>query len=633
MPSPATPARLRVFTAARITPLRDHLIGHLREAPLPPREMETIVVQSQCMRRWLTLQIADTLGCAGSLELPFPGRFIQDFAARLTGEQPAYGEADRFSREVLTWRVDALLRSLPANYPAYDRVCGYIRDSDDRMRFGLAARIASRFDEYQLYRADALLAWEEGRDTPDMPHVEWQAALWRALCAGEPRSARHQARRLRAAIEALQGAPGASLPHRLTVFGVSTLPPLFIELLAALARHIPVTVYAAVLDGASSHPLAKAFGAQGAEFLKLLAENGGVLDARESPTRATQELLPTLQRELATPGAGEDPLAIATDDPSLRIHVTHGHLRELEVLRDQLLAALAADPTLRPHDMLLLVPDAATWAPIVDAAFGVQPDDVPRIPYRIADRPVRNTQPAAEALLRMLALHGGRLARSEVFGFLVLPLVRQGAGLTDTDVEELEAVTQRANIRWGYDADARLALGLPAYEEASWRTGLDRLLLGVAAGRGEDEVLGVLPEAGDTAGDTEPLARLATWVDDLAAELAQCDTKRSPAVWSALLLGAAQRFFRAEDGTERQSLLDVQETILRLGELGEVSSYSAEVSFGVVRDWLEAELDDDGFGSGFLSGGMTVAALKPMRSIPFRVIAVAGLDDAAFPRR
>jgi exonuclease V gamma subunit len=37
----------------------------------------------------------------------------------------------------------------------------------------------------------------------------------------------------------------------------------------------------------------------------------------------------------------------------------------------------------------------------------------------------------------------------------------------------------------------------------------------------------------------------------------------------------------------------------------------------VVRDWLENELDADSFGSGFLVGGMTIAALKPMRSCPF----------------
>ena len=57
------------------------------------------------------------------------------------------------------------------------------------------------------------------------------------------------------------------------------------------------------------------------------------------------------------------------------------------------------------------------------------------------------------------------------------------------------------------------------------------------------------------------------------------------------------------------------------------------IEFGVIRDWLERQLADEDGTKHFLSGKVTVAARKPMRSIPFRVIAVAGLDDATFPRR
>jgi exodeoxyribonuclease V gamma subunit len=53
----------------------------------------------------------------------------------------------------------------------------------------------------------------------------------------------------------------------------------------------------------------------------------------------------------------------------------------------------------------------------------------------------------------------------------------------------------------------------------------------------------------------------------------------------------------------------------------------------VVRAHLASRLADDGFGRGFLTGGITFAALKPMRTIPFEMICVAGLDDGAFPRR
>ena len=630
---PVSPG-LHVLVSAQLSLLRNHLVGQLQGNPLPPRADETIVVQSQGMRRWLTLQLADALGCAGSLALPFPAHFSHEIADLVDGRRKTDRANDPFSRDALTWRLDALLRDLPPRDPAFERLYDYLNASDDRMRLGLAARIAARFDEYQLYRPKELLAWEAGDDIPGSPHTRWQASLWRTLCkASGDHAANHLPRRFDRVLDLLNGAKPTGLPTRVTVFGVSSLPPLFLDLLEALARHIPVHVYAAVLSETSEHPIAKAFGGQSRELLQLLSERGAAITRIDSPTRPRTTLLSTLQHELAIGEAGNAPLAPSMQDPSLRIHDAHGHVRQLEVVRDQLLDALASDATLRPHDLLLLVPDAAEWAPMVDAVFGVEADDTPRIPFNIADRPRRSVQPAADALLRMLALEGGRLARSEVFGLLEHPLVRPGAGLSDTGIDDLRTLTERANIRWGYDAESRRTLGLPAYEEATWRTGLDRLLLGGVTGRADDPMLGVLPEAGDTAGDAETLGRLAAWVDDLASTLASWSKRRSLAEWTATLHGAVERFLIADDARQRQTVEDVIAIIRRLGTLADVAGHTGDVSFGVIRDWLEGELSDDGFGTGFLVGGMTVAALKPMRSIPFKVIAVVGLDDDTFPRR
>lgn len=630
---------LRLFTAPQLSPLFDHFAEQLARNPLPPRDDEIIVVQSQGMRRWLTLQVADRFGCAGSLQMPFPATFVRELGQRLTRERAGRDESDPFSRDVLAWRVDALLRALPEGDEAFAPLRSYLRGSDDRgvderARFGLAAQIAARLDDYQMFRADILGEWESGRDTPqELPHARWQAALWRRLCADAGDGALHLAARMRRAIEALAGGAPTNLPGRITVFGVSTLPPAFLELLAALARHAEVTVYCASLPADAPHPIASTFGGQSRQFIEGLVRQGGALTRLSPPPTRGTGLLASLQRELAEGGAGDSPIAIGADDPSLRIHDAHGRLRQVEIIRDQLLAALAADPSLRPHDLLLLVPDAAEWAPLVDAVFGVKSDDTPRIPYRIADRPIRRTEPAAEALARLLALEGGRFGRSEVFGFLAHPLARQAASLSEGEIESIEEAIDRANVRWGYDAESREALGLPRYEDASWRAGLDRLLLGTAVGRVDDLVLGVLPEAGDTTGDPETLATFADWVDDLAEALAGWREPRTLADWSATLAAAVDRFLLASEPGEEAMILALSATIRRLASMQAVARYESAVPFAVVRDWLEVQLDDDGFGSGFLQGGMTVAALKPMRSLPFRVIAVAGLDDGDFPRR
>ncbi len=629
---------LHLVTTPHLAPLLDRLAGEMARAPLPPREAEVAVVQSQGMRRWVTLQLADRFGCAASLELPFPTTYVRELARRVLGEHGGHDELDPFSRDALTWRLDAFLAEVREDAaPAFAPLRTYLAGADARTRFGLAAQLAARLDDYQLFRADLLAAWEAGEDTPDTAHARWQAALWRRLRAGAGAAAAHTGARLQRLIELLGGAtpPGEAvrgLPARLTVFGVSALPPLFIDLLAAVARHRPVTVYAAALGADAPHPLASAYGAQSREFVALLQERGATVEAL-GRTPDGPSLLATLQRELANGADGTAPLALARDDDSLRVHDAHGDLRQLEVVRDQLLAALAADSTLRPHDLLLLVPDAAEWAPKVDAVFGVNSRDLPRIPYRIADRPMRRAQPAAEALARLLALEGGRMERSAVLALLSLPLVRQGAGLAAGDVEWIEGVLARANVRWGYDGAARSALGFPGYEEASWREGLDRLLLGVAVGPVDDEVLSLLPQAGDLLGDPELLGAFAQWVDDLADMLAQWRNERTLPDWVATMLGALERFVVADSPAEHQMVGAVAATIRRLSALGLAAGYEQTVPFAVVRDWLEGELDGEGFGTGFLQGGMTVAALKPMRSLPFRVVAMVGLDDGVFPRR
>jgi len=44
-------------------------------------------------------------------------------------------------------------------------------------------------------------------------------------------------------------------------------------------------------------------------------------------------------------------------------------------------------------------------------------------------------------------------------------------------------------------------------------------------------------------------------------------------------------------------------------------------------------LGEEGFGFGFLTGGLTFCALLPMRSIPFKVIGLIGMNDDAYPRQ
>ena len=153
------------------------------------------------------------------------------------------------------------------------------------------------------------------------------------------------------------------------------------------------------------------------------------------------------------------------------------------------------------------------------------------------------------------------------------------------------------------------------------------------AGAAPEPVLGVLPHAGDSVGDAAAMAALSQWIDTLAVTLQSWRESRSIADWATALAEFLDGIVQPTSADEREGLNTVRAVVQALSRTAEQARYTALVPFGVVRDWLEQELADDSFGSGFLSGRVTVAALKPMRSVPFKLIAVAGLDDAAFPRR
>lgn len=197
-----------------------------------------VVVPSQGMGRWLTLELARKQGIAMQLEIQLPAKFVWDLSRTVLGSLP---EQSAFSPTTLTWRLYGWLCE-PANLELAPRLAQYLDGGDERRRLSLAAKIADVFDQYLLYRDDWLAAWERGETFDLGPDEAWQALLWRELTKdGHP----HRARLLGDLLQRLYSdEPLPGLPERLLVFGISSLPPHHLRVLDGLARHIDVVVCA-----------------------------------------------------------------------------------------------------------------------------------------------------------------------------------------------------------------------------------------------------------------------------------------------------------------------------------------------------------------------------------------------------
>ncbi len=202
------------------------------------RQRDVVVVHSQGMARWLSMELARHLGVCANVEFPFPKAMIRQSVGAVLGE----GE-DAWK----TWRPDALLwRVLEAlegllDTPAFAPLATYLArrgeahgDQAPLVQVDavlLAREIADIFDRYVSYRPDLIAAWEAGEGET------WQPILWRAMRGGieVPHLGAMVSdldRALRAGVEV----PVERLPPRICLFGIATLPPFYLDLFGALSR-------------------------------------------------------------------------------------------------------------------------------------------------------------------------------------------------------------------------------------------------------------------------------------------------------------------------------------------------------------------------------------------------------------
>lgn len=661
--------RLKIVTGTSSKLLVQEMIQELAKEPLAPFDDEMVVIQSLGLARWVRQQMAEAQGCAASVHLQFPTAFCRSLASLI---QP-YQEIDaRFSEESMPWSIESILRNPETlQQSEYSPLRTYLADANPPKRYALANQIARRFVEYGLYRPQMLLGWEIGEDRETFaatnPHYAWQKSLWRTLTASE--EPWHFARWFIETTELLEKSTEAphGLPKRLSVFGIPTLPPLFVRLLSALARFCTVSFYILRPEHQSlgepptrtiqSSGLSLSLGLESKDLIDLLSEYSKKLSLevnrlnigelkhlkpkQDEMQNVRAPLLEVVHGALHNDSLKAAPYELDAQDKSLLVHDCHSPLREVEVLRDQILDAFALNPELRPHDILVMVPDVDLYGPLVQSVFAPNAgDDRIRIPYQVADRSLSKSSEVVQACSLLLNLVTSRQSVTEVLHLLSLQPVRTAQGISSDQLLSIEQFVQSANINWGWDGEERATnWDLPPFSENSWRSGIQGLLVGYATGPNSKTVHAITPIAGDLSSDSELLGIFAEWMGNLHKVISSLRVEgvRSLSEWSFALEDAFAWLVKPEGGGEQTAMATVRRTLQALRELplhamkgGEASG---ELKFEVIRDWINDKLASDEYATQFLVGGMTICAMKPMRSIPHRFIAMLGLSDANFPRR
>lgn len=629
-----------------------------------PLEPDIILVQNPGMQHWLSMQLAQhpERRISMNLRFPLPVTEFWTLIRQILGPD-SVPEASPYRREVLSWRLDALLaRESVVNDPLFAEPTRYWRRQSDRQqavrRHQLAEQLADLYEQYLLYRPDWIADWDAGQG------AHWQAQLWRLLSAETP-----VAHPVKLAQQAIAQLPKTAqpLPERIFLFGINSLSPFWLDFLKALGD-AGLHIHLLYLNPSDDYwndvvserqaarqralwiesntdpdqpldvgnPLLANFGQQGQAFVRLLSDRAdletSVFVDREKPT-----LLGQLQSDILHLRDGRQAPSELNDN-SISVTRAHSALREVQALHDWLLHRFNDDPTLTPKDVVVMCPNVEDYAPFVEAVFARRFDDlseaVPPLPCSIADRHLKDADPTVAAFLDLLTLPDARFQVSQVIGWLRVPAIQTQFRLTPDDVDQLAHWLSDASVHWGLDADHKAGfIEREVSDHFTWQQGLDRLLLGFAWGD-EQHILGerlLMPQVEGS--DALQLGRLMAFVRRLKQLTIELNQPRHIEHWQAFLKDRLRLALFATGESFDPAHDDLRAAIADLGQHCFEAGYDGEIPLGVIRDVLMQTFSgSQSGGRQFLTGQITVCSLVPMRSIPFKVLAVLGLNDSEFPR-
>ncbi|RAI97851.1 DNA helicase/exodeoxyribonuclease V gamma subunit [Chitinophaga skermanii] len=639
--------------------LAEGLINDLQTANYSVFQPHYIITQTEGMNNWLKHRQAYQVGIAANARFLKPNDLLFQLYMILGGPS-----IQSMSSQHLSWLLFKLLGE-PEFIERYPDVAAYYLDhgeETDLKKMVLAEKVADLLDQYQVYRPGMIQQWNQA-DMQTLQTEEWQEWLWVRVkqLSGDILPDKTLIGNYILDILKSQPEKHKSLVNRMPaihLFGLSILTVFHVEILHEVSKVIDVhfhilnpapgvfwfedrnekqlarwrakglqdRVDAAVVGNA----LLTGWGKVIQNSFALFFANDGFLNAYEEigvVEPRTDSLLHKIQHDIFTAATDHRTRFSENDltDGSITVHACYTVAREVEALYNYLVhLSDQRREKLSSRDIVVMVSDIDAYAPYIKAVFNHAPH---RFRYTIADESYADNDNLFNALQAVLLLDEETFAAEAVMQLLDFSYIRKRFNLKDPVY--LRPAVEAANIRFGIEGNKE-----DETQYVSWKYGIQRIMYGICMsgepefGEYTDSFFPLDIAEGQEAYD---LIRFCHFAQVLITAVEERREARSIADWVKYVEQLLHSLVY-----EQQDESDEDYTTL----LKELSAFNllheylpGKVPYSVFVHSLLNVITGTTRSSLFANGGITFCSLIPMRSIPFKVVALLGLNHDKFPRK
>ncbi|PJZ24852.1 exodeoxyribonuclease V subunit gamma [Leptospira hartskeerlii] len=619
----------------------------------------TVIIPNKSMETWLNLDLVQRFGVVFNIRFLFLEKYLEElllekFSPEIDPKSRPFlqGESRKFQIYEALLRDQEFLQKYPIlkNY-----LLPSGRKTPDPVRLlDLSGRLAKYFKDYELHRQDWIRNWLgekysllrlPGEDIWEEVATQseiffFQKELYSYLTNSDPSKEtliQYSMRNLGSEHKAKKHSP-----KNMYLFALSQLSSTYISIFQNLLPEIHLEVFQfGVPDGEqvagternqicrnwanSFRSLKKSWEISGAEFLystkkekhtkTVLSEFKEYLG--RSDYKAASRLLP---------------------DESLQILEAPGKVREVEALFHHILSILSESKETKLTDFGIFCSDLSEYRPALEFVFegGIQAklseksgSSIKTLPYSIRDVIASETSAYISGILSLFALLSKERSRADIFKLLKNPCFQSKWEVEPSWVEEWAKFSEDLEL---YQDDSLIDDQPLAF---SFRKGFLRLAAGNILSAEEEEDLPISPF------DSGSGSLVSTWigiwkrVSFLLEEFSSLVS--DPKVSGEKILDSLSDLLRELFSSPSSNPIEVELEKNIIDSLYELRAVDWDPKgFGDRLKFLESFFKQTGGEiqvrkGQYLTGGITVSSLQPMRPIPFRHVYILGLGEGLFP--
>lgn len=334
-------------------------------------------------------------------------------------------------------------------------------------------------------------------------------------------------------------------------------------------------------------------------------------------------------------------------DGSLVFHIAHGLTRELEILHDQLLMMLSQDWALsrgiepiEPKDIVVMLPQMDSAVPSIEAIFGqYNKNDSRHIPFSISDHVHLLHHPVVGAMKWLCQIQSQKVGLSEILEIIKIPCVAKRFGFDPRGLEILESWLEQSGARWGLNAWHRQELGFAQCGHTNTLLfGLQRMVLGYLSGSYDSQPIEhqdqgwIQPHPSVQGLDVQVVGHFALVLEALISWWKTSSTCKTAKSWVSTFAELMNQWMEPQSAHEQSIHLALKGALVEFESALEAAQYSDEIVLEVAGlAWLEI-LKLPPKKQRLRASGVSFCAMKTMRSVPFKVICLLGLNEGDFPQ-